>query len=700
MYRPFRTLATLLMPLLALLMVDGAHAQAALEEVAFVSLPGDRFEIRLRFDRNPPEPQIFSTNNPARISVDFANVSNRLDSRRYPLAFANAESATFVEAQGRTRMVVNLRSPVAYQVRAQGTELFLVIGDDNGGAQQVSQISAPATPQSQPPVPQVQAQPVQAQPQVQPVSPSVQPPPAQPVAQASVNDDIRLVDFRRGNDGEASIIIDLARPNLVGNITQSGNRLQLSFDNASIANSQQMRMDVTDFATPVRYVDVFREGNGVRIVADVVGQYEYLAFQTGGQYVISVTPVLAAVTAQALSPDFSGERISLNFQEIDVRSVLQILADFNDFSLVVSDSVSGSITMRLVNVPWDQALDLVLRARGLGQRLVGDVLYVAPSQEIADWERQALETARQAEALAPLVTEYIPINYAVAADILNLILRTGGGEDGPGARGLLSERGTASVDVRTNTLIIQDALVQINEIRELLMRLDVPVKQVLIEARIVNASTTFSDALGIRWGTVQTLNNGSDTITLGGNLLPRLQQQPGMGGAGGIGGVGGVGTVGGSVGTGQVGGFGILPTPAVNIGQGLMVDLGAPSPTGAFALGYAGNSGLLQLELSALESSGNGEVIAQPKVTTQDKQPARIQSGVQIPYQAQAGGTAGGSTTEFVAALLSLEVYPADHAGWSHHHAAGHPSGFCYPGAGGSGAGDCNQCGNHARIGQ
>jgi len=317
--------------------------------------------------------------------------------------------------------------------------------------------------------------------------------------------------------------------------------------------------------------------------------------------------------AQEAAQDTGG--ITLDFQDIDIRAALQILADFNDFSLVVGDSVTGQLTLRLDNVPWEQALDLVLAPRGLGKRQIGPVLYVAPAEELAQAELTALELEERRKALAPLVTEYIELNYAVASELLPLL--RGEGELG----GILTERGSAAVDQRTNTLIVQDVQVVLDEIRALLAHLDVPVRQVLIEARIVNASTSFSRALGIRWGGVQTFPSAGDDFVLSGSLDAVS---------------------------------GRAPTPT----EALVVDLGVDKPAASFALGYAGNSGLLQLELSALEASGQGEVIAQPKVTTQDQQAARIESGVQIPYQAQAGGTAGGSTTEFVTAALSLQVIP------------------------------------------
>ncbi|MDR2212005.1 MAG: type IV pilus secretin PilQ, partial [Pseudomonadales bacterium] len=304
-------------------------------------------------------------------------------------------------------------------------------------------------------------------------------------------------------------------------------------------------------------------------------------------------------------------RITLDFQDIEIRAALQLLADFNDFNLVVGDSVSGLVTVRLNEVPWEQALDLLLRPRGLDQRRIGQVLYIAPAAELARAELDQLQIEEQRKILAPLVTQYIEMHYAVAADLLPLLR----GDNG--AEGILTERGSAAVDQRTNTLIVQDVQAVLDEIRALLSHLDVPVRQVLIEARIVNASTSFSRSLGIRWSGMQSFPRAGDQFVLSGNL-----------------------------------------EAAASGGEGLLVDLGLEQRGASIALGYAGNSGLLQLELSALQASGEGEVIAQPKVTTQDQQAARIESGVQIPYQAQAGGTAGGSTTEFITAALSLQVTP------------------------------------------
>ncbi len=628
-----RSFALWLCSCIGLLLAGPALSQVAIEEIGFVSLPGERFEIELGFNAPPPEPEVFVIANPSRLTMDFPNVSSALSERRFPLEFSTADSLMILEAQGRTRMIVNLTGPAPYSTRVQGNSMIIVVGDESAAA-------AIGTPS---PAVTVAA----AAGGVMAAAAGNRADTAAFTAPAAAGNDITGLDFRRGEQGAGQIIIDLARSGLTANIGRNGNRLELEFSNANIDEALQMQLDVMDFATPVQSVSLFETNGNVVVQAQIDGEYDYLAYQSNGQYIVNVSPITAAAAASsaAANPVFSGARISLNFQDIDVRTVLQILADFNDFSLVVGDNVSGNITLRLVNVPWDQALDLVMRSRDLDQRLVGNVLYVAPAAEIAAFELQALESTQQVEALAPLVTEYIEVNYAVASELLTLLQSEGGG-------GLLSERGRASVDTRTNTLIVQDIATVLDSIRGLLARLDVPVRQVLIEARIVNAATTFSKALGIRWGGAQTFPQFGDDFILSGNLTGVNQVGTGLN------------DFNRAVAAAVAGGtpldeaLGITPQPIIEIAETLFVDLGVTNPSSSIALGYAGNNGLLQLELTALEASGNGEVIAQPKVTTQDQQTARIESGLQIPFQSQAGGTAGGTTTEFVTAALSLEVTP------------------------------------------
>ncbi len=644
------------------LSVLAAFAQAqdavTLNSIGFANLPGDSIEVRLEFDGIPPEPTGFTQTDPARISIDLSNVQSSLAERRFDLGASNAQSVMVLETSDRTRLVFNLVSPVEYQTRIEGNTLVVHLGGDNVVA------AAPAET--------VEAQVVQEP--------------------ASDGPAIADVAFRRGNDlNEGQIVITLSDDQIVGNVEQIGSRVYLEFAGTAVPERLNRRFDVTDFATPVNTVDVYPQRGNATIAIDLNGQYEYVAYQQGRQYTVSVTPPGSAAANADPASQFSGSLVSLSFQNIDVRSVLQLLADENNLNLVASDAITGNITLQLEDVPWDQALNLVLQSRNLDKRLVGNVLYVAPANEIAAQEQQALDASRQAQALAPLQTEYIQVNYADAANILRLLTGSptgSGAASAPaadpaapaapgvpaesGATGVLSSRGSATVDARTNIIIIRDVAEKLDEVRELLSKLDVPVRQVLIEARIVNVSTDFGRDLGIRWGGAGRTDS-SDGFRYGGNQGATLEQQNNRVAeasaiqealaAGEAARVQALqdGTDPSLIGSIVAQAIAAVPIPigTTSFPDALAVDLGVQDESASsFSVGFTSNSGLIELELSALESSGNGEVIARPKVTTQDKVTATIQSGVRIPYQAQAGGTAGGSTTEFVDAVLSLEVTP------------------------------------------
>jgi len=659
-YRYMRAGLWMSASLLCALLATTAHAQTVLQDISFASLPGSRFEIALQFNGTPPSPEVFMLEAPARLTMDFTNVRSELEERRFPLNFASADSVMILEAQGRTRMVVNMNQSVPHATRLQGNTLYVVIGDDNASQPAVAVAAAAA------PAPAANAQ-----------TAGVAASGFTPVR--STGTDITGVDFRRGDDNTGQVVINVARAGLNANLTRANGRLLIEFGNATMDRAQQVRLDVRDFGTTVDTVSAYNEDDRAVIVAEMSGEYEYLAYQANNQYIVNIMAATATGGLPGMN-DYSGQRMDLSFQNVEIRTVLQILAEFNNFSLVVGDNVTGTMTLNLVDVPWDQALDMVLRPRGLGSRLVGTVLFVAPADEIAQAELRELEATRQTEALAPLVTEYISIKYASAQNILMLIQGVsagmpgqaggvgggagvggaggagGAGLGGAGAMlntGLLSIRGRASMDTRTNTVIIQDVQTIIDEIKRLLAKIDVPVRQVLIEARIVNASTSFSSALGIRWGGAQTFPNFGDQFIIGGSMESVIELQQG------------IAEYSSAIASAVAGGTPLQQALATTVLSGptfpgaLAVDLGITAAgSSSIAIGYQGNKGLLELELSALEASGNGEVIAQPKVTTQDQQNARIESGLQIPYQAQAGGIAGGSTTEFVTAALSLDVTP------------------------------------------
>jgi len=630
-----------------------AQQPITLNSIGFANLPGDSIEIQLSFDSAPPDPTGFVLDNPARISLDLLGVASGLSQQRFNIDSNNAQSVMVLDDGTRTRLVVNLDQLVNYETELVGNVLNIQVGNDTaqaGGVAVAGQVFSGV--------------------------------------ESTDNNAITDVTFRRGEDEEGQVVIELSSDEVIGSVEQVGARVYVEFSNTTVPSDLNRRFDVSDFATAVSTVDVLGQSGRATVVIDVNGAYEYVAFQSGSQYTISVRPPASDIASTDATAAYTGEITGLTFQDIPVRSVLQILADYYEFSLVAGDAVSGNITLQLDNVPWDQALELVLRTQNLGSSLEGNVLYVAPADEIAAQNQLEIEATQQAQALAPLYTEFVQVNYADASDILELLTGSSGGGGGggdiggaPGAGGapvssggggILSARGTARVDERTNIIIVRDIEEKLEEVRAMLARLDVAVRQVLIEARIVNVSTTFGRDLGIRWGGAGSAPFG-DNFRYGGSQSATLEeannvvaQQVALQDALVAGETARVQAL--QDGTDPsliealvnqaIAGVSI-PVGTTTFPDALAVDLGVlSSDASSFSIGYTGNSGLIELELSALESSGNGEVIARPKVTTQDKVTALIQSGVRIPYQSQAGGTAGGSTTEFEEAVLSLEVTP------------------------------------------
>lgn len=635
--------------------IAAAQQSVTLDSIGFANLPGDSIEIQLSFDGQPPEPSGFVLDNPARISLDLLGVASALNQQRFNIDSNNAQSVMVLDDGTRTRLVVNLDQLVNYETNLAGNVLTIQVGNDSGSASG----GVVATNQTFTGI------------------------------QDSDGNAITDVTFRRGDDEEGQVIINLSSDEVIGSVEQVGARVYVEFQNTEVPDDLNRRFDVSDFATNVSTVDVLGQSGRATVVIDVDGTYEYVAYQTGNRYTVSVRPPSADITGSEATAAYTGEVTGLSFQDIPVRSVLQILADYYEFNLVVGDAVSGNITIEMNNVPWDQALEMVLRTQNLDSRLEGNVLYVAPSDEIAAQDQMELQQAQQAQALAPLFTEFVQVNYANADNILALLTGEGaggavaggavpiaGGEGGGGpvanAGGILSPRGTATVDERTNIIIVRDTEDKLEEVRAMLARLDIAVRQVLIEARIVNVSTDFGRDLGIRWGGAGSLQTG-DNFRYGGSQAATLQEnnnrlarQNAIQEALLAGDQARLDALQNGSDPSLVEALVNQAINAVPIPQGeitfpdaLAVDLGVQSQeASSFSIGYTGNSSLIELELSALESSGNGEVIARPKVTTQDKVTAEIRSGVRIPYQSQAGGTAGGSTTEFEDAVLSLQVTP------------------------------------------
>ncbi|MCW9058862.1 MAG: type IV pilus secretin PilQ [Gammaproteobacteria bacterium] len=591
-------LQNLLWSTLLLLAGSGtALADNTIEAIEFSGLSGNRVQIVMRMSQPPQDPMSFTIDNPARIALDFPATTSKLDRRSQDIGVGAAKSITAVEAQGRTRVVVNLVEMVSYETRVVDNQVVLTLQDVGAG----SVASAPASTAPAP-------------------SPATAGKPAATSGAAISN-----VDFRRGDQGEGRIVVTLSDPSISVDMRQEGGKVVVDFINSSLPERLERRLDVTDFATPVKTVDTISRGRNVRMTIDPIGEYEHLAYQTDDRFTVEIKPTTKEELEARRREEFgyTGERLSLNFQDIEARSVLQLLADFTGLNIVVSDTVTGNLTLRLRNVPWDQALDIVLKTKGLAMRQTGNVMLVAPSEEISAREKLELESQKQIKELAPLYSEFVQVNYAKASEISALLK----GE----AAGLTSERGSVVVDERTNTLLIQDTAQKLEEIRRLVTRLDIPVRQVLIESRIVIANDDFAKDLGVKFGFSHMETNEINTA-VGGALGGDLAVSPGFGST-------------------------IFEIPGGSENESLMVDLPVTNPAGGinFLAGKVG-SGILRLELTAMQAEGKGEVISSPRVITSNQQTAVIRQGVEIPYQE--ASSSGATSVSFKEAVLALEVTP------------------------------------------
>ncbi len=568
---------------------------ANLKTLDVAALPGDRIELKLSFDAPVPAPRGYTTEQPARIALDLPGVTSQLATKSRDLGAGNARSVVVVQAQDRTRVIINLTTLSPYSSRVDGNNLFVVIGQGAAAAQ----ASQPSTAKGA------------ARVAVPPPTPAS----ARPYVPAGVRA-IRNVDFQRGELGEGNVVIDLSNASIAADIQEQGGKIRVDFAKTQLPDPLRVRLDVKDFATPVQFVSATASGDKASISIEPSGAFDYSAFQTENKLTISVRPLTNEDVDRraADKPVYTGEKLSLNFQDIDVRSVLQLIADFTNLNLVASDTVQGGITLRLQNVPWDQALDLVLKTKGLDKRKVGSVLLVAPADEIAARERQELESLKQIAELAPLRRELLQVNYAKAADIAKLF------QSVTSAESKADERGSITVDERTNNIIAYQTQDRLDELRRIVSQLDIPVRQVMIEARIVEANVDYDKQIGVRWG----------------GRTDRSRKW-------------------------SVGGLDDNGDEAGNTGNDLtanipFVDLGAPDATAGVGIGFLTNNALLDLELSAMEKTGNGEIVSQPKVVTSDKETAKILKGTEIPYQESS--SSGATTVSFKEASLSLEVTP------------------------------------------
>ena len=572
---------------------------ANLTDLNAVSLPGDRVELKLTFDEPAQIPKGYVIDQPARIALDLLGVSNELGRRQHELALGRAQSVNIIEAAGRTRIVINLADMMPYATRVEGNQLYVVLGESNDAKTAIP--PAPPAPQTI----------------------------VQPKTQFSASRAIQNIDFQRGNDGSGEVVIELSNPSLTPIIEEKAGKIDIEFPGVDLPENLRVRLDVQDFATPVRFVEAKDQaGKTVIQISPTSSDYEYLSFQADGKLVVSVREISAADKEKIKIEQslYTGEKLSLNFQDIEVRSVLQLIADFQNLNLVASDTVQGNITLHMQNVPWDQALELVLKTKGLDKRQVGNVLLIAPAAEIAAREQQELEAKRQIAELAPLRREVVQVNYAKASDIAALFQSV----TSTGNRG--DERGSITVDDRTNNIIAYQTQERLEELRRIVAQLDIPVRQVMIEARIVEANVDFEKSIGVRWG---------------GNLWAgKSNKWSAWGKDGNLG-------VDDGASDRNVGHFQGRPELPFN---SPFVDMGVTGSTSGIGIGFITNNAVLDLQLSAMEKTGNGEIVSQPKVVTSDKETAKILKGSEVPYQE--ASSSGATSVSFKEAALALEVTP------------------------------------------
>lgn len=578
-----------------------AHAEDAvkLESIDVQTLTGSQVQLKLHMSGPAPQPLPFTIDKPARIAFDLPNTALALASRRVDVRSGGVDTVLAAEANGRTRLVVNVDNLMPYTTQVDGNNVVITLGQQPGDAIAKSAVARAAAGAG--------------------------------VAANSVERSIRTIDFRRGADGTGRVIVQLTDPRTPVNVRQEGNQVVVDFAGTLMPKNLMRSYDVMDFATPVQKVDALRIEGSSRLVISAQGDFEQLAYQSDNQYTIEIKPSLKR-TATEEKKEYTGERLTLNFQDIDVRSVLQLLADTSGQNIVVSDSVTGNLTLRLQNVPWDQALDIVLRTKGLDKRRQDNVIIIGPTEELATREKAELSARKEVQELAPVRTEFLQVNYAKVSDLAKLIKSTGNKDS------MLSPRGSLSIDDRTNTLLVQDTADRLTDIRRMVQTLDVPVKQVLIEARIVVVSDTFQRDLGARFGVTSATSNGNNgllSVTGNGTGADTMTQSA-------------------LSNLTSTGNKYPIQTPALD--NRYQVNLPVANPAGSIGLSLLGGSYLVDLELSAAQNEGRGEVISSPRVITANQKQASIAQGVEIPYQESA--SSGATTTQFKKAVLSLKVTP------------------------------------------
>lgn len=592
-------------------LVSQANAQSTIENVTLNSGENGAVKINFEFSGQVTEPKVFSTNLPPRLALDFENTRNNSDMDSQSIGIGQAKGLRIVSAGNKTRAVIDLAGPAEHTITSVNNTVTVSVLPGERYVQQGSQ-------------------------QV-----------------VTIND----IDFRRGEDGQAIVQVGLSDPNAIINISENMDKVVIEVANANLEESLDLKMDVIDFATPVNYVDARQRGSDVKIELEAKGAFDKMSYQTGNRYTIEISEKKADVENKSRLLDeeieYNGHLVSFNFQDIPVRSLLQLIADASQLNIVVADSVQGNVTLRLNNVPWDQALDIVLRSKQLDQRRRGDVIWVAPAAEIAELEQKKLEAHSKKQELEPLDNIFIQVNYAKAEDLANLISGEGSGQGGGGGGNkLLSDRGSVTYDERTNTLLVTDVPDRLRVIQDLVDTLDRSVQQVQIESRIVVASEKFGDELGVRFGVTGSHEDRyGNIISTGGSaaaldrmnnaaLINRYNSSSGSG-----------------LPTVTPDDESSSPIAGPPIGERLNVNLpAAASSAGRWAMSILAADYLLDLELSALETEDRGEVISSPRVITANQTQAVIKQGVQIPYEEAT--SSGATSIQFKEATLSLEVTP------------------------------------------
>ncbi|MGT2550544.1 type IV pilus secretin PilQ [Acinetobacter geminorum] len=586
----------------AIAVMQVASAQVSMTNIVPTQIAGQGTEIRVMFNGLPPQPQAYQLENPSRLILDFNKAQQNLAQSKVAIGTNEASSVDVSSDDQRSRLTVNLKEAGAFTTRIEGNTFILKINSTKAVVKPVST----STMQSQA---------------------------------------VSNIGFQRGSQGEGLIVIDLLGSNTPVDVQQQGSKVVVKTLGSKIPTHLAKRLNVNDFATPVSTIESYNDkGNGV-ITIQSTGSYEYMAYQAENKLTISLKrPQDKNVSASSKQANYSGNKLSLDFQDIEVRRVLQLLADFTGINMVAADSVQGNITLRLKDVPWDQALDIILKTKNLDKRRNGNVIWIAPVAELIKAEDDEAKALAQSIKLAPIQTDYIRLNYAKAADVLKLIEDTRDGKtavanrtansDSLALESLLSSRGSAVADTRTNTLIVNDTAQNIDKVRKMIDLLDVQVKQVMVEARIVRASTSFTKELGVKWGILSQGVNSNNSLLVGGSdtTLWNLREPDDDG------------------------------KYTIERPDNLNVDLGVTS-AGASSIAFSlisMSDFMLDLELSALQADGYGEVISTPKVMTTDKQTARVATGQQVPYQTTTNSAAGATaSTSFKDALLSLDVTPS-----------------------------------------